>query len=581
MIGDFNFSDINWRNLTTGKKGKEFLKAVNNLSLNQMVKNKTRGDNILDLVMVYDRNFVFKIEHFAPVGNSDHDTLGITLNTMICNQVQGLNMYNYNKANYKLLEMEVNKVDWDGEVNRLSVNHLWLLLIRILHDFKEKFIPKYQNREKNEVPWLNATLKKMIKKRNNLYKRLSKSGQMYFKIKYKQMRNKVTKQIKILKEKYESKIIKRSKNNRKIFYSYVNSNKKGGGCRKVEPLMKINEEDGKENLVEDDKHVAALLNDYFCTVFNKVKKEDELNMLMESRNQDDLLEIINISDEDVKNAISDFKANKSPGIDGITSTYAIKIKDILAKPLRLLFSKSLQTNEIPEDWKKANITPIFKKGDKSLVENYRPVSLTVFFGKVLEKIIKQRIDTFLEVKGYVKNTQHGFMKGRSCLTNLLVNQHSIMKILDEKGSVDIVYLDFQKAFDKVPHARLMKKIRNYGIRGMVGGWIERWLEHRQQRVVINGNCSEWREVKSGVPQGSILGPLLFTLYINDIGKCLTNSILNFADDTKLWGKVNSKEDVVSMKEDLGKLSKWSKDNEMPFNVDRKSTRLNSSHRTIS
>src|SRR5437867_11256838 len=151
--------------------------------------------------------------------------------------------------------------------------------------------------------------------------------------------------------------------------------------------MKINEEDGKEDLVEDDKNVAALLNDYFCTVFNKVKKEDELNMLMESRNQDDLLEIINISDEDVKNAISDFKANKSPGIDGITSTYAIKIKDILAKPLRLLFSKSLQTNEIQEDWKKANITPIFKKGDKSLVENYRPVSLTVFFGKVLEKII--------------------------------------------------------------------------------------------------------------------------------------------------------------------------------------------------
>ena len=533
-----------------------------------MVKNKTRGENILDLVLVYERNFVFKIEHFAPVGNSDHDTIGITLNTMTCSPIQGLNMFNYNKANYEVLDIEVNKVDWDREVERLSVNDLWLLLIGILNNFKEKFIPKFKNRVNNEVPWLNATLKKMIKKRNNLYKRFNKSNQMYFKIKYKQMRNKVTKQIRILKEKYESKIIKRAKNNRKVFYTYVNSNKKGGGSRKVGPLMKESEEDGTEEIVEDDNSVAALLNDYFCTVFNRVKKEDKLNIMIESRKEEEVLDSINISDEDVKKAISAFKVNKSPGIDNITSTYAIKIKDIVAKPLRLLFNKSLQTNDIPEDWKKANITPIFKKGDKSLVENYRPVSLTVFFGKVMEKIVKQRIDKFLETNEQVNTTQHGFRKGRSCLTNLLVSEHSKMKIVDEGGQVDIVYLDFQKAFDKVPHARLMKKVRSYGIVGLVGGWIERWLEYRQQRVVINGRYSEWREVGSGVPQGSILGPLLFTLYINDIGNGLSNSLLNFADDTKLWGKVNSNEDVASMKEDLNKLSKWSKDNEMPFNVSK-------------
>src|SRR3989442_12047029 len=116
-------------------------------------------------------------------------------------------------------------------------------------------------------------------------------------------------------------------------------------------------------------------------------------MLMESRNQDDLLEIVNISDEDVKNAISEFKVNKSPGIDGITSTYAIKIKDIVAQPLRLLFNKSIDTTEIPNDWKKANITPIFKKGKRSSAENYRPVSLTTFFGKVMEKIVKRHIET--------------------------------------------------------------------------------------------------------------------------------------------------------------------------------------------
>ena len=168
------------------------------------------------------------MEYLAPIRKSDHNTLCITLNIINKKQGQCLNMFNYIKSSYKLLETEVNKTDWDVEAERVSVNELWLLLIGLLNDFKERSIPKFKNKINNEVPWLNQTIKKLIKKRNNLYKRYSKSGQVYFKIKYKQLRNKITKQIKVAKGKYESKIIKRTKNNRKIFYSYVNGSKKGG-----------------------------------------------------------------------------------------------------------------------------------------------------------------------------------------------------------------------------------------------------------------------------------------------------------------------------------------------------------------
>src|SRR3989442_54685 len=286
-------------------------------------------------------------------------------------------------------------------------------------------------------------------------------------------------------------------------------------------------------------------------------------MLLDKENQVEKMGSISFTDDDVIKAISEFKENKSAGLDEINSTYAINIKEIVVEPLRILFNKSLEENEIPDGRKRANITPIFRKGDKSLVSNYRPVSLTILFCKVMEKLIKQNIDRHLFLSNFHMKTQHGFRKGRSCMSNLLISQFSIMNVIDEGGCVDIVYLDFQKAFDKVPHRNLIRKVKGFGIEDKVIGWIENWLGNRTQRVVINGVSSDWKDVKSGVPPGSILGPLLFTMYIEDIDEVLKSSkLLKFADDTKVWGRVNTKEDAVLIQDDLNSLCEWSEKNGM-------------------
>ena len=275
-----------------------------------------------------------------------------------------------------------------------------------------------------------------------------------------------------------------------------------------------------------------------------------------------------VSEEIVRDEITNLNLNKSCGPDEVHPRLLFELVDDLSKPIAFLLQKTMEQGEIPGEWKKANISPIYKKGARNKAENYRPISLTSIICKIMEKLIKEAVMRYLNDYDLLSPKQFGFISGRSTVLQLLNYLDVAMDKIVKGEVVDTIYLDFAKAFDTVPHRRLLHKLESYGITGNLQRWINAFLSDRSQVVLVNGTKSQSAPVISGIPQGSVLGPLLFVIYINDLPERVDSDVYLFADDTKILRQVSSADDAIMLQNDLDSLERWSNDWLLKFNADK-------------
>ena len=263
--------------------------------------------------------------------------------------------------------------------------------------------------------------------------------------------------------------------------------------------------------------------------------------------------------------LSNLRPDKAAGPDEIKPVVLRELRNEIAPVIQLIFEKSLATGKLPSDWTKANVSPIFKKGEKSDPSNYRPISLTCILCKVMEHIIASNLTAHFNKHNILYDLQHGFRQKRSCETQLIQLVEDLGRQLIQGNQVDLILLDFSKAFDKVNHLKLLFKLSQHGVKGKTLNWIRAFLLGRTQAVVLEGESSSEVPVTSGVPQGSVLGPLLFLLYINDLPQNIQSQVRLFADDTAVYLTVNSPQDANTLQADLDTLQEWEQTWDMEFN----------------
>ena len=337
----------------------------------------------------------------------------------------------------------------------------------------------------------------------------------------------------------------------------------------------------KENtLVTSSAEKADILNQQFQSAFTK--ENMTLPQLQDSPYQN--ISPLTFDTQGIYKLLSNLNCAKATGPDGI-SPWILKLgAEIIAPIYQALFTRSLRSGILPFDWLTANINPLFKSGDRTLASNYRPISITSIPCKIMEHIVAKHIMNHLDKYNILSDFQHGFRSKRSCDTQLLTTYHEISVALNNQDvkQVDAIVLDFAKAFDKVPHKRLLMKLKYYGITGPIYSWIRAFLSNRTQHVVIDGIASDSSLVTSGVPQGTVLGPILFLIYINDLPESLKYSSARlFADDSLIFRIIKTFEDCILLQKDLEALEAWENMWQMQFRPDKCSCiRFTRSHNPI-
>lgn len=459
------------------------------------------------------------------------------------------------KISYEQANIDLLNIDWRSELTCLDVNAMWSSFVNRLRAVLLENTTYRTICTDPRKPWLCPGLIGLIRTKKALWQRYRRSGSTSDFLAHRQFSNSLSSMIFQAKKDFENHVARSS--DRKLFYKSARSKLQS----KVSiPIL----HDSTGSLCKSGKEVA----EEFASNFTKAFIEEppgRLPAISTSANPHSISTVV-FDTEEIKQLLRTLATDTSPGPDQIDARVLKFCSDGLALPLSLIMTCSFRHHILPDDWLCGIVTPIYKKGDKLQAHNYRPITLTSLVCKIAEKIIQAKMFEFAVKYSILPPQQHGFIPGRSVITNLLTCVNDWTISINQGSPVDIIYLDFAKAFDRVPRKRLLKKLHNHGIRGDLLSWIEAYLSHRSFQVRVGGDLSAPHPVVSGVPQGSTLGPLLFLLYTADLPSIIKSRSAFFADDTKIYG--NPLEDGDKLQEDIDAVERWCRDWLLPVNPDK-------------
>jgi hypothetical protein len=584
ISGDFNYQKIIWNHGEWKFKGRrcplsiEFVETLEANFLHQHVSTPTFGKNFLDLVITDDPVRVQNTIIGPPLSSSKDNRLHSTIrwkflvqskeSKPIAERVVRL----YYKGNYHRVGGTMREA-CKGIRSNMDPQRISDVICSAYRVAIEEHVPI---KTKQGITSYNIdiavkkdrTVKEAIKNKYRLFARTksksieSAETRKEYKKEYNRASREVKKCVKRVREDLEYKIAAKCKHEPKLLYSYINGQKKI-----KDSIRALKLENG--SLAVDRLAIANTLNLQFQRAFTKIGADEHVSKLaIRTKEICRLDPSVLFSPENIQKYLDKLNKSKTPGNDNIHPHVLREASSDFATILSKLFIRSYESGELPMEWKEANVTPIYKKGPRSDPGNYRPVSLTSIVCKIMERMIRDVMMAHLIENNLIYKGQHGFVPGKACTTNLLETLDTITDAMSKGYLVILILLDFAKAFDTVPHDELVGKARAYGFGEDLLRWLSNFLKNRRQRVVMGETITEWLEVFSGVPQGSVLGPLLFIIYINDMPDGVINHLKLFADDSKLISVIKNEDDWVQLQQDLDRISEWSIDWKMSFNYNK-------------
>ena len=579
LAGDFNFDLLK---VSTHEETSSFFNQMTSNFLLPVItiptKINTVNDTLIDNIFTNQVNPDLISGNFT-TGISDHLPCFLIIPKTNANHLpKNHNIYtrdtnNFDKDNFLL---DLLSVDWEDISNNPDVNSAFNNLLTTTNNIINSYMPlrKITNKEykRKYKPWITTGILKSISRKNKLHHKYIKFKDILLKNQklneYKVLKHRITELIRISKQNYYRNYFTDNNNNlRKIWI----------GIKEVISIKSKNQESINcilqgDKTISNPNEIANSFNTYFSTIADNLLKDRKFQG---NKSFTDFLTnplpnsfaFRPCDDMEIQLLISEMNINKSTGPNGIHTKILQMIKCIISQPLSNIYNASIVDGKYIEKLKLSKTIPTFKKGSRLQISNYRPISLLSNLNKIMEKLVFNRLYAFLEKYNCLYKLQYGFRSKHSTTHALIDITENIRSALDGNKLACGIFVDLQKAFDTVNHEILLEKLNYYGIRGNVNNWFKSYLQDRKQIVSINGYESDVRILKHGVPQGSVLGPLLFLLYINDLNVCINNSkVYHFADDTNLL-HINStyKKLQKYLNKDLKNLCSWLLANKISLN----------------